>query len=204
MRSRKAHPALFCLCNAFKRFFEALLLLNWTQLSSPLRAQSRSIFPGKFSSKPHVRHSPDQAKRVNSPPLRFFRVRHCDPGGSRLISPRFFTPPCRPPSPAAPSRRRSFHQRASSWRLRTAPKTKTGPFNKFSTKTPFCGTSFNLLKRKNGFETAWKHTKSLKTHQTGGGRGCGKGGHAGPKRKTPVFKSPQIFAFGFQMRFEAR
>lgn len=72
MRSRKAHPALFCLCNALKRFFEALLLLNWTQLSSPLRAQSRSIFPGKFSSKPHVRHSPDQAKRVNSPPLRFF------------------------------------------------------------------------------------------------------------------------------------
>ena len=154
MRSRKAHPALFCLCNALKRFFEALLLLNWPQLSSPLRAQSRSIFPGKFSSKPHVRHSPDQAKRVNSPPLRFFRVRHCDPGGSRLISPRFFTPLCRPPSPAAPSRRRSFHQRASSWRLRTAPKTKTGPFNKFSTKTPFCGTSFNLLKRKNGFETA--------------------------------------------------
>lgn len=92
MRSRKAHPALFCLCNALKRFFEALSLLNWTQLSSPLRAQSRSIFPGKFSSKPHVRHSPDQAKRVNSPPLRLFRVRHCDPGGSRLISPRFSPP----------------------------------------------------------------------------------------------------------------
>lgn len=102
MRSRKAHPALFCLCNALKRFFEALLLLNWTQLSSPLRAQSRSIFPGKFSSKPHVRHSPDQAKRVNSPPLRLFRVRHRDPGGNRRISPRSFTPLCRPPSPAAP------------------------------------------------------------------------------------------------------
>ena len=196
MRSRKAHPALFCLCNALKRFFEALSLLNWTQLSSPLRAQSRSIFPGKFSSKPHVRHSPDQAKRVNSPPLRLFRVRHCDPGGSRLISPRFFTPLCRPPSPADPSRRRSFHQRASSWRLRTAPKTKTGPFNKFSTKTPFCGTSFNLLKRKNGFETVWKHTQSLKTHQTGGGRGCGKGGHAGPKRKTPVFKALKFLPSG--------
>lgn len=153
---------MFRLCNALKRFFWTLSLLNWTQLSSPLRAEWRSIFPGNFSSKPHVRHSPDQAKRVSAPPLRLFRVCHRDSGGNRRISPRFFTPLCRPPSPAAPSRRRSFHQRASSWRLRTAPKTKTGPFNKFSTKTPFCGTSFNLLKRKNGFETAWKHTKSLK------------------------------------------
>lgn len=198
MRAGKAQPALFCLCNALKRIFGALSLLNWTQLSSHLRAQSRLIFPGKFSSKPHVRHSPDQAKRVSSPPLRLFRVRHCDPRGNRLISPRFFTPLCRSPSPAAPSRRRSFHQSASSWRLRAAPKTKTGAFNKFSTKTPFCGTSFDLLKRKSGFETAWKHTKSRKIHQTGGGRGCGKEGHAGPKRKTPVFKSPQIFTFGFQ------
>lgn len=187
MRSRKAHPALFCLCNALKRFFEALSLLNWTQLSSPLRAQSRSIFPGKLSSKQHVRHSPDQAKRVNSPPLRLFRVRHCDPGGSRLISPRFFTPLCRPPSPAAPSRRRSFHQRASFWRLRTAPKTKTGPFNKFSTKPPFCGTSFNLLKRKNGFETAWKHTKSLKTHQTGGGPRLRQRGSCRPQAQNSRF-----------------
>lgn len=167
-------------------------------MSSPLRAKSRSIFPGKFSSKSHVRRSPDQAKRVSAPSLRLFRVRHCDPRGNRLISPRFFTPLCRSPSPAAPSRWRSFHQSASSRRLRAAPKTITGSFNKFSTKAPFCGTSFDLLKRKNDFETAWKHTKSRKTHQTGGGHGCGKGGHAGPKRKTPVFKSPQIFAFGFQ------
>lgn len=203
-RSRKAQPALFRLCNALKRFFWTLSLLNWTQLSSPLRAEWRSIFPGKFSSRPHARHSPDQAKRVNAPPLRLFRVRHRDPGGNRRISPPFFHSSLSPTFSSCPPRRRSFHQSAFSWRLRTAQKTKTGPFNKCSTKTPFCGTSFNLLKRKNGFETAWKQTKSLKTHQTGGGRGCGKGGHAGPKRKTPVFKSPQIFAFGFQMRFEAR
>lgn len=114
-RSRKAQPALFRLCNALKRFFWTLSLLNWTQLSSPLRAEWRSIFPGKFSSRPHARHSPDQAKRVNAPPLRLFRVRHRDPGGNRRISPPFFHPSLSPTFSSCPPRRRSFHQSASSW-----------------------------------------------------------------------------------------